>query len=256
MAKEKRVRGSTIRAQKKNEVLEKRVVNLSSLQLTESETCLLQKGVNFCPTPSPPDKEELYKDIDAFARRLKLKEYHTSENLEDISIESSYQLSTLEKINKEVIKDNRPSHEPYLNIYVDKLKKDIEKNMKQDPRPIWKNLSKGERAPLYHLSKNSNIIIKTAYKGGATVIMNVTDYLKEAKRQLQNEEYYEKVENELKSEHEQTINEHIKQLVLDGELDAETGELLKTQNSRTPIFYLLPKIHKRNNPGRPVISSV
>ena len=72
LAKENRVRGRTIRAQKKNEVLEKRIVNLSSLQLTKSETSLLQKGLNFCPTPLPPDKEELYKDIDAFARRLNL----------------------------------------------------------------------------------------------------------------------------------------------------------------------------------------
>ena len=32
--------------------------------------------------------------------------------------------------------------------------------------------------------------------------------------------------------------------------------LLIISNSRTPIFYMLPKIHKPNNPGRPVISSV
>ena len=36
----------------------------------------------------------------------------------------------------------------------------------------------------------------------------------------------------------------------------DTGQLLRPANSRTPIFYMLPKIHKPNNPGRPVISSV
>ena len=36
----------------------------------------------------------------------------------------------------------------------------------------------------------------------------------------------------------------------------DTGQLLRPANSRTPIFYMLPKIHKPNNPGRPLISSV
>ena len=36
----------------------------------------------------------------------------------------------------------------------------------------------------------------------------------------------------------------------------DTGQFLRPANSRTPIFYMPPKIHKPNNPGRPVISSV
>ena len=34
------------------------------------------------------------------------------------------------------------------------------------------------------------------------------------------------------------------------------AEKLKPNNSKTPKLYLLPKIHKDNNPGRPVVSSV
>ena len=30
---------------------------------------------------------------------------------------------------------------------------------------------------------------------------------------------------------------------------------LSPKESRTPIFYTSPKIHKKNNPGRPVVSS-
>ena len=43
---------------------------LSSLELTHSETDLLQRG--FCPTPPPPKQESVNKDVDAFARRLNL----------------------------------------------------------------------------------------------------------------------------------------------------------------------------------------
>ena len=65
-------------------ILNRRTVNLSGIQLTQSETNLLRKGLNFCPTPPPPGKYEISKDIDAFARRLTLKEYHTPENIEDV----------------------------------------------------------------------------------------------------------------------------------------------------------------------------
>ena len=36
----------------------------------------------------------------------------------------------------------------------------------------------------------------------------------------------------------------------------DTGQLLRPANSRTPIFYMLPKIHKPNNSELPVVSSV
>ena len=39
-------------------------------------------------------------------------------------------------------------------------------------------------------------------------------------------------------------------------LDEKTANALKATDVRTPYFYLLPKIHKPNNPGRPVASSI
>ena len=66
-------------------ILNRRTVNLSDIQLTQSGTNLLRKGLNFCPTPLPPEKYDINKDIDAFARRLTLKEYHTPKNIEEIS---------------------------------------------------------------------------------------------------------------------------------------------------------------------------
>ena len=114
------------------------------------------------------------------------------------------------------------------------------------------NLSKRERAALDRLSNNREIVIKPADKGGATVILNTVDYVKEAKRQLDNEIYYNKIENDLTSEHEQLINQCIDTLKHNGELEEEIAKLLKPAKSRTPLFYMLPKIHKVNNPGRPV----
>ena len=41
-----------------------------------------------------------------------------------------------------------------------------------------------------------------------------------------------------------------------GEIQHDVAKLLKPAQSRTLIFYMLPTIHKVNNPGRPVISSI
>ena len=106
------------------------------------------------------------------------------------------------------------------------------------------------------LSNNTDIIIKPSDKGGATVIMNTKDYVQEATHQLDNGEYYKRVEREFTPEHEQLIDQCVDTLMDAGELEKKVAELLRPAQSRTPIFYMLPKIHKVNNPSRPVVSSV
>ena len=161
-------------------IFSRRTVNLSDIQLTQSETNLLRKGLNFCPTPPPPRKYDINEDIDAFARRLTLKEYQTPENIEEIIDGPGYQPLILQKLNqKERKMYTRPSREPYLNTYIDRLRQEI----------TDENLTKLKR-----LSNNTDKIIKPADKGGATLIMNTEDYVKEAKLQLDNEVYYKRVE--------------------------------------------------------------
>ena len=41
-----------------------------------------------------------------------------------------------------------------------------------------------------------------------------------------------------------------------GIIDKTTKENLQTKIPRIPSFYLLPKIHKPSNPGRPIINSI
>ena len=75
----------------------------------------------------------------------------------------------------------------------------------------------------------------------ATEIHDTGDYITEAMRQLNNEEYYKRVEEDLTSQHEQLINQLISDLINDGDLDMDTGQLLRPANSRTPIFTCFPK---------------
>ena len=59
------------------------------------------------------------------------------------------------------------------------------------------NLNKQEQVALKRLSRNKDIIIKPADKGGATVILNTGDYITEVMQQLNNEEYYKRAEEDL-----------------------------------------------------------
>ena len=117
-------------------------------------------------------------------------------------------------------------------------------------------MSKRERSALQRLENRKDIVIKKADKGGATVILDSKDYLEEGVRQLSDEKYYEKLDHNPTKEHEEIVRTTIDRLVEEDEISEETAKKLYPSNSRTPLFYLLPKVHKGGCPGRPVVSSV
>ena len=68
--------------------------------------------------------------------------------------------------------------------------------MKQDEKPApykFKNLNKKEDNALKTLIDRTDIVICNADKGGAVVIMDVKDYIKEAERQLSDQTFYKKL---------------------------------------------------------------
>ena len=105
---------------------------------------------------------------------------------------------------------------------------------------------------------NQKYVIKPADKGGAIVIWSTTDYGKEALSQLNDNKYYEYVpanSTTVISTQTTKIAKNVKDLFKFGDIDYKTLQyLLPPTPPRTPIFYLLPKIHKPGNPGRPIIS--
>ena len=123
------------------------------------------------------------------------------------------------------------------------------------PPPTCHNLTAGEIAALKSISQNQNIIIKRADKGGAVVLMNKLDYIQEGLRQLNDTKFYKKIPKDTTNKLATDIQNFLQFLKTRKVLPVEHISFLTPKNPRTPIFYLLPKIHKRNNPGRPIVSA-
>lgn len=143
-----------------------------------------------------------------------------------------------------------------ISTFLESFTKEVNESIhSNEPRKAC-NLNKHEIKALSDLMNRNDIIICNADKGGATVIMDVNDYIKEANRQLNDETHYKKLQSDPTSTHLNLINDTIERFKKDKLLSEKLANSLKITEARTPLFYLLPKIHKEGNPGRPVISSI
>ena len=117
-------------------------------------------------------------------------------------------------------------------------------------------MTKEEINALHDLEKREDIIITKADKGGAVIIMDVKDYIQEAHRQLQDDKCYKKLLTDPTKLHTERVNKAIDRFKDEGLITEKVANGLKPLDPKTPKFSLLPKIHKKHNPGRPVIDSM
>ena len=189
--------------------------------------------------------------MDNLERTLSLKVHFFNDT--DERQQQKYTPTSLDKILKKE-KENRfnPPTVNCIKTYSEAIKDEIQHCQQKSMKD---NLSKRERAALKRLQLRNDIIIKKADKGGATVIMDKSDYYNEAMRQLNNTDNYIRETQDNTNKNEKIIESKLTDLIESKDITKKTAEKLKPKKSRTPHFYLLPKIHKPNNPGRPVVSS-
>jgi serine/threonine protein kinase len=85
--------------------------------------------------------------------------------------------------------------------------------------------------------------------------MDKTTYIQEAERQLSDCRFYEKLDSDPTLDFTQKIIRALEAMHARGHLDNKTMEYLTPEDPKPGRFYLLPKIHKENNPGRPIVSA-
>ena len=112
-----------------------------------------------------------------------------------------------------------------------------------------------ERKALSSLRKRSDIIIKPANKGLATVAMSKDNYLIRVMSHLNNTQFCEKLSEDPTERFSEEITSSLREMHERRVINRDTFEFLRPKKARTARFYIVPKIHKDGIPGRPIVSS-
>ena len=228
------------------------VVNLSSRALTPSEESLLTKGLNFCPTPGEQLLAQKHDDLENFHNKLRWKSFFLNHELSADNFSSAISRC-------KVFRPEKPPRAPPGSSHLETFAtiNEIELNRSRPFNPAKQNLTRSERESIRSLMLDKSITIKPADKGGAVVVMNTSDYVIEAERQLSDTKYYREVGTDLSDHHTIRVNNYLEGLAHRGQINHKALNRLITTKSRSPHFYLLPKIHKGKTPppGRPIVSA-
>ena len=97
---------------------------------------------------------------------------------------------------------------------------------------------------------------KRLYCKGATVILDVKDYIVKAKEERQDNCFYQKLNVGPTAKHSEIVNSAIESFRKQELSPNSTASKLTIDEIRTPQFHVFPKVHQTSIPGRPVASSV
>ena len=221
----------------------KNVINLSRRNLSSAEISLLSKGLKFVPTANKIDQAKLKRELEEYGRKLRLM-WHFRNDERPFCKDRFKPKSTFNPRNKDAV------IETYLSCLEERLL-DIE-----IPSKRFNNLTKNERNAMYSLKDDKSIIIKGADKGAALIVRDREDYLKEARKQLEDKEVYLEVPND-SSALVRTIIKSLEKIRKRGNLSQDTLDYFLVKDPKFARFCVLPKVHKRlyDVPGRPVISN-
>ena len=105
------------------------------------------------------------------------------------------------------------------------------------------------------LRKDDTRIVLTADKGLALVVMNKEDYEKKAE-ELLNQTTYNNINNDPTTRHKNKLINLLKTIKTQGGISEALYKKLYPTGAGVPKFYGLPKIHKKETPLRPIVSSI
>ena len=228
------------------------VYNLLGVTLNRTELELLSKGLSFCPTPHCLNSEAVWDHLERYFRRLCLREFFLDDE-EDEEI-SNTDISTQFRPPSSWMPPK--GRNAALEIYIQQVRTDVEHQLDNiNKKHCHDNLLSHQRKALRELWQRSDIIIKPADKGSVVVVLSKDDYIKEAERQLSNHAHYQKLNSNSTLRYASVIKKYVESMFSRRQIHVKTKNFLIPQHPRTAEFYLLPKIHKPGNPGRPIVSS-
>ena len=130
-------------------------------------------------------------------------------------------------------------------------------NAIKSEKPPKSNISKQEREALQDLQKDESVKVLPSDKGRATVVINEKDYASKIQNLLKDEKTYVKLKkNDPTTKYKNELVEVVREWNRKEEIDKKTYDRIYPTSEEVPKFYGLPKIHKKDTPLRPIVSSV
>ena len=128
------------------------------------------------------------------------------------------------------------------------------KNILKKNHPNKSNITKEEFRAIKELKQDEERIILTADKGVALVVLNKKDYIEKAEHLL-SQLTYRKIQENPTSKQKAKLIRILKKIKTEGGISKEKYKKMYPMGAGSPKFYGLPKIHKKETPLRPIVSS-
>ena len=121
------------------------------------------------------------------------------------------------------------------------------------PKP---NLKKEEIIALKQLKSDKSRMVLTADKGVALVVIDTVDYIKKAKEILEDTNTYRVIHTDPTSRLKNKLINILRRIKTTTGMPDNIYKKMYPTGASPPKFYGLPKIHKKNIPLRPIVSSI
>ena len=129
------------------------------------------------------------------------------------------------------------------------------KNILKKAHPPKHNITKEEWKAIEKLRKDDTWIMLTVDKGVALVVMKKEEYDKKAE-ELLNTTTYTTINSDPTTRYKKKLDSLLKSIKTQGGINEALYKKLYPTGAGVPKFYGLPKIHKRETPLRPIVSSI
>lgn len=222
------------------------VINLSQHKLSMHDISALNKGLGFVPATFRPSIRDIDRDVIRFERKLQLHYFFKSK-----------QETKDPHVFKKAFEQNPDWWPKSLNGQITKFCTKIKCLLYETRRHRgFANLTPKEIAALKSLSENRQLVIKKCDKGGGIAVMDSSDYVNKIDNMLNDTHIYTRVEIDDAVNVKGLADELINKLGMAEYLSAKQVQYLTRFIPRCPIFYGLPKVHKKGCPLRPIVSQI
>ena len=204
---------------------------LSSYTLSNSEYCVLSKGLKFIPTPRTDISRDLEESINNLANDLR-RTYYFHKHPTATYVPHPFKAKSTWQ--------TPPGH-TQLEEFISTLKTATDELPYTHTHP---NLTREEHKALHNLSKNPDITIKMADKGSKIVVQDTSEYIHSGIDHLSDTSIYCKLNSDPT---QQILQSFIENIYQQGYIDTITYNYLKQDAPPPPPYttYLLPQKNSR-----------